>query len=88
MNMHALEVTPGVEAQIRKLTHKNKPLADALHKKISQILANPLHFKPLSNVLHGTRRAHVAGCFVLIYEIRGLDTVRLLRFAHHDEAYE
>ncbi|MFH0927530.1 MAG: type II toxin-antitoxin system mRNA interferase toxin, RelE/StbE family [Candidatus Micrarchaeota archaeon] len=82
--MHSLETTSHAQEQIHKLIRKNNALAKALRDKIKQILENPKHFKPLGNALHGTRRAHVAGCFALIYEIVEPDTVRLLRFAHHD----
>lgn len=86
--MHELQVTEKCEREIRKLTTKNRALADALKKKIAQILENPGHFKPLGNVLKGTRRVHVDSCFVLIYEIdESIKAVRLLRFAHHDDAY-
>ena len=69
------------------MTRKNRALGDALRNKISEILENPHHYKPLGNVLHGTRRVHI-GSFVLIYEIAEPSIVRLLRFSHHDEAYE
>lgn len=82
-----LDVRPRCEDQIYKLTHKNRGLGAALNSKISEILDNPHHYKPLGNVLRGTRRVHV-GSFVLIYEIVEPSVVRLLRFSHHDEAYE
>ncbi len=82
-----LDVRPKCEEQIRKLTRKNRGLSEALGHKISEILENPHHYKPLGNALHGTRRVHIAACFVLIYEIEEPSTVRLLRFSHHDEAY-
>ncbi len=63
-------------------------MGDALRNKISEILENPHHYKPLGNVMHGTRRVHIGGCFVLVYEIVEPSTVNLLSFTHHDEAYE
>ena len=59
----------------------------ALGKAINKVLTNPEHFKPLRFPLQNTRRVHVLGPFVLVYEIKG-NSVRLLRFAHHDEAYK
>lgn len=58
-----------------------------LEKAIKKVLTNPEHFKPLRRPLENTRRVHVLGSFVLVYEVKG-DVVRLLRFVHHDEAYK
>jgi len=86
--MYLLEVTASCKSSIRKKCRKNKPLEEALKKKINQILENPQMFKPLCAPLENARRVHVLGSFVLIY---GVDekrkTVLLLKFAHHDEAY-
>ncbi|MBI2173074.1 MAG: type II toxin-antitoxin system mRNA interferase toxin, RelE/StbE family [Candidatus Aenigmarchaeota archaeon] len=84
--MYELEVSEACQKDIRHLVRKNKTLEDALKKSIERILANPEHFKPLRRPLQNTRRVHVLGSFVLVYGIEG-NIVRLLRFAHHDEAY-
>ena len=87
--MYALHITEKCEEEIKKLTSRNKTLADALKKKIKQILEKPEHFKPLGNVLAGLRRVHVDSSFVLIYDFdANAKSVRLIRFAHHDEAYK
>ena len=62
-------------------------MEEALTKTIEKILENPEYFKSLKAPLQNMRRVHVLGSYVLIYEING-DVVRLLRFAHHDEAYK
>ncbi len=61
---------------------------EAVSKKVEQILTDPQQFKPLKHPLEGLRRVHV-GSFVLIYEIlEDLQIVRILKYAHHDEAYK
>ena len=84
---YSLSVDPDCKTEIRKLTRKNRGLGVALNGKISEILENPCHYKPLGNVMHGARRVHICGCFVLVYEIVQPATVNLLSFTHHDEAY-
>lgn len=80
---------PKCEDEIRKAVKKDKPLEDALRKKIRQILENPYSFKPLRTQLDGKRRVHVLGCYVLIYKIEEQNnSVVFLRFAHHDQAYK
>ena len=87
-NMFTLEITSKCESQIKKHTAKNNALSKLVYNKINQILKNPEHFKQLGNILKGKRRVHISGCFVLIYEFDvNSQTVRLLRFIHHDEAY-
>lgn len=84
----ALEVSPEFEGDYRKLCAKNVGFRTAVDKKVTQILQNPLHYKPLRAPLQGVRRVHVAGSFVLLFEPDPRRTVaRLLRLAHHDEAY-
>jgi YafQ family addiction module toxin component len=83
-----LEVSPEFERDYRKLCGRNPAFRHAVDSKVSQILENPLHYKPLRAPLQGVRRVHVGGSFVLMFEpIQGHHTVRLLRLAHHDEAY-
>jgi YafQ family addiction module toxin component len=84
----ALEVSAAFEADYRRLCTKNAKFRQAVDKKVAQILQKPLHYKPLRAPLQGVRRVHVGGSFVLLFEPdeeRGI--VRLLRLAHHDEAY-
>lgn len=84
-----LEVSPEFERDYRKLCKKDAVLRKAVDKKIAQILQHPLHYKPLRGPLKGVRRVHVASSFVLLFEpSEQKGTVRFLRLAHHDEAYE
>jgi len=85
--LYELEKGGRFEKDIKNLLRKNKPLEDALKKAIGRILLNPGHFKPLKAPLQNTRRVHVLGSFVLVYEVNG-NVIKLLRFAHHDEVYK
>ena len=85
-NLYSLEISGQCQKDIKRFVKKNKTLEIALEKAIKKVLANPERFKPLRWPLENTRRVHVLGSFVLVYEIKG-NIVRLLRFAHHDEAY-
>jgi len=85
---YSLEIKPPAYAKFRKLEKRDKALLTAISKKVQQILENPHHFKPLRGDMHGARRVHIEGCFVLIYEIdEPGKTVRLLDYGHHDEIY-
>ncbi|MGA7924208.1 MAG: type II toxin-antitoxin system RelE/ParE family toxin [Thermoplasmata archaeon] len=84
----SLEVSPEFERDYRKLCGRNVGFKNAVDSKVSQVLQNPLHYKPLRAPLQRVRRVHVGGSFVLLFEpVSGRETVRLLRLAHHDEAY-
>lgn len=83
-----LEVSPEFERDYRKLCARNAGFKHAVDSKVRQLLENPLHYKPLRAPLQGVRRVHVGGSFVLMFEpVLARQSVRLLRLAHHDEAY-
>ena len=83
-----LEVSTEFEQDYRKLCDRNAGLRRAVDAKVAQLREAPLHYKPLRAPLQGARRVHVGGSFVLLFEPDvGRSTVRLLRLAHHDEAY-
>ena len=85
--MYSLEIEVEVYRTFKTLGKKDKKQLEAIHKKIEQILTDPLQFKPLRHPLGGLRRVHI-GSFVLIYEVReNPNTVRILKYKHHDEAY-
>ncbi len=86
--MYKIEATQRFENDYSKLAKKNKKLADALKKKLKEILNDPYRFKPLRKPLQGFRRVHLLGCYVLVYTINEKkETVVLIRLAHHDDAY-
>jgi YafQ family addiction module toxin component len=83
-----LEWSPEFERDYRKLCLKNAGFKRAVDKKVDQIVLSPLHYKPLRAPLQGVRRVHIGGSFVLLFEPdEQRQAVRLLRLAHHDEAY-
>lgn len=86
--MWRLQVSPDFKRDYRKRCAKNKAFKEAVDAKVAQIQEDPLRFKPLRKPLHGLWRVHVMGSFVLIYEpLKDDGVVRLLRLAHHDDAY-
>ena len=74
--------------RMKKLKRDNLQLYERLKKKMVEILENPDHHKPLSNILKGKRRAHV-GSFVIMYRMdeEGKKVV-FLEFDHHDKVYK
>ena len=80
--------TTSCEKKIYKLCKKNPFLQKVLDKKISEILLNPQHYKPLKHDFAGERRVHIMKSFVLKYEINEKDKIVIfIFFGHHDEAY-
>ena len=85
--MYSLEIEEEVLKAFKKLRKKDAKQLEAINKKVGQILNDPLQFKPLKHPLEGLWRVHI-GSFVLVYEVRKqTNTVRLLKYRHHDEAY-
>lgn len=85
--MYSLEIEQEVYKEFKKLGKKDPQQLKAIRKKIEQILNDPFQFKPLRHPLQGLWRVHV-GSFVIIYEIC-LDgnTIKLIKYGHHDQAY-
>ena len=80
-----LYFTPFFEKQLKRYKKKDPVLFERLGKKLIEIKNNPEHFKPLSNVLKGCRRAHLDP-FVIIFEIQE-GTIVVHYAKHHDLAY-
>jgi len=60
-----------------------------IDRKVQTILDDPCRFKPIRKPLQNKRRVHIAGSFVLIYEINEQKkTVTLVDFDHHDNIYK
>jgi mRNA interferase RelE/StbE/toxin YoeB len=85
--LYSLEIEEQVFKAFKRLRKKDKRQVEAVNKKIEQILADPLQFKPLRHPLEGLRRVHI-GSFVLVYEVHeNCNTVRIMKYKHQDEAY-
>ena len=84
----ATESTADFRAEYRKHCARNAAMRQKVDRKIAQVAANPIHYKPLRAPLQGVRRVHVGGSYVILFEpdVRR-KTVRFLRLVHHDEAY-
>ena len=68
-----------------KSIKKDKILLERLHKKMDEILENPMHYPPKKYNLKNKRSAHV-GSFVILFEIDD-DKLIFLKFRHHDYVY-
>ena len=85
--MYSLEIEESVLKTFKKLVKKDRKQWEEINKKIEQIRIDPYQFKPLKHPLEGRRRVHI-GSFVLIYRIiEDSQTVRALKYSHHDKAY-
>ncbi len=85
---YSLEVSEEADEIFRELAKKCPKRLEILDKKIKQILEDPSRFKPLRGDMHGARRVHIDGSFVLTYEFSEKEKiVRILDFDHHDNIY-
>lgn len=82
---YSIEFSKEFEKSMKKLKKKNKVMFEQIQKKLLEIVKNPEHYKPLSNVLFGLRRIHF-GSFVLTYKIES-NIVRIITLDHHNKAY-
>lgn len=83
---YTISVVPSCKKDINSICKKNTKLRCALEKKLEEIAQDPARYKPLRYGLSGARRVHLLKSFVLVYSIDGKE-IRLLKFAHHDDAY-
>jgi len=82
------EIKPLCKRQIDKATKKNPILRKAIERKITEIIQNPHHYKPLKHDLSGERRVHILKSFILKFIIdEQAKGVIFIFFGHHDEAY-
>ena len=87
--MYRLAIKENLDKKFRKLQKKDIEMLRLIDRKVQDILADPYRFKPLRKPLQNKRRVHVAGSFVLVYEVDEKEKlVTLLDFAHHDNIYE
>lgn len=84
-----LEVAEDLDKLLSKLARRDKPIFEAIEKKIPGILENPLHFKPLRAPMQNKRRVHITGQFILVFSVdQERNIVKLLEFEHRDMAYK
>lgn len=82
---YRIKITPFFEKQLKKFKKKDKALFERLTKKIKEIKQSPTHYKPLRNVLKGTRRAHLDP-FIILFDVEE-DLITFHYVKHHDDAY-
>ena len=82
------EISRQLERELDKLRRKNRKQFEIILKKMSEILENPQHHKPLQHDMKGLRRVHIEKSFVLVFEIvENENKVIFLDFDHHDNIY-
>ena len=79
--------SPEFDRAIKKLNKTKPDIVRELVLYFSRLERNPELGKPLRNRLRGYRRLHIAGSFVLMYEVRN-HCVYLIDFDHHDRIYK
>lgn len=84
---YTLNLTHQYKDSLKKIKRSKPDLLLSLEAGVAKILRAPTLGKPLRNELRNNRRIHVAGSFVLLYEIAGTE-IRLLDFDHHDKIYK
>lgn len=73
---------------LKKLRKNDPQMYGRVKKKMIEVLDNPGHFKPLSEVLKKYRRAHV-GSFVIAFRIiEDEHKVKFVAYDHHDNIYK
>lgn len=87
MSYHVI-IHPDLASSCRKLRSKSPERYEQLKRKIRFLVENPESGKPLHPPLKGKWRVHI-GHFVLMYEIDSKEnTITLLQFIHHEDAYK
>ncbi len=85
---YSYEVSKRLEKELEKLQKKNRKRFEIILKKMSEILNDPHHYKPLHHDMKGMRRVHIDKSFVLVFEIvESENKLIFLDFDHHDNIY-
>ena len=87
MGPYSLWLSERYKSAVVKIKRSKPDLLLPLERGIAKLLRNPELGKPLRHGLRNRRRLHIAGSFVLLYEIAA-NEVRLLDFDHHDKIYK
>jgi len=82
---YSFEFSEEFEISMKKLKKKDITLFNRIQKKLIELVEDPEHYKPLSNILAGYRRIHF-GSFVLVYKIEE-NVIKIIFLDHHDRAY-
>ncbi len=86
------DVKEELEFKIHILTKKDKKTAEALYKKMDEIVNSTpetiQHYKNLKHDLKSCKRVHIEKSFVLIFQVfPEKNFILFLDFDHHDKIY-
>lgn len=84
---YILVYSAGFIRSVRKLKKSKPDVIRELVLHYPKLVRSPELGKPLRNKLRGYWRIHIAGSFVLLYEVHEHE-VRLVDFDHHDRIYK
>ena len=86
--MFELGLRRSVEKAFSKLARKDPQLLMAVHRKIEEILEDPLRYKNLRRPLDHLRRVHIEKSFVLVFSVDEEKSLVIIEdFDHHDRIY-
>ena len=80
---YQIKTTDEFEEQFKKLTRKNRALAEVFAKAILKLKENPYAGKPLTHELKGLRSLHISGRWRLIYDVHENQKLIILRSIGH-----
>ncbi len=89
--MFDFDYSDSLRQTVKELEHKDKRLAEALEKKVREVVSRDVQtidfYKNLRKPLQESKRVHV-GNFVLIFKAyKERNFILFQRFEHHDHAY-
>ena len=86
--MYLSSDTPLFKEKMKKLFKRDRLRYERIIKKISEILEEPHHYKPLGNILTGVFRVHIDP-FIVTFKVDEINKiVKFLDFDHHDNIYK
>ncbi|MFH0954762.1 MAG: addiction module toxin RelE [Candidatus Micrarchaeota archaeon] len=89
----SFDLSDELKDAVRLLAKRDPAMADAINKKIRQIIASDDatidHYKNLKHDLSEYKRVHIARNFVLLFKVSKKEKFILFdRFDHHDNIYK
>lgn len=87
--MPKVEFSKELARKMVKIKKKNKPMFEAIVRKIREIKENPKRYKPLKYGMKEYRRVHIMKSFVLVFKIdRQKNKIIFEDFDHHNNIYK
>lgn len=90
--MFSFDLSDELKVKIRKLVKKDKKVAEAINKKITEIINNDVksidRYKNLRYEMKQYKRVHMYSSFVLTFKVDKESNYILFEdFEHHDKVY-